>query len=65
MSIRHLPSVVLVALLSSITASGQTPGQLTDAPRLLAYSAPLLKGARQASMDMDAAVRIYLAGYIC
>ena len=65
MSIRHLSRIVLAALLAPITASGQTPGQLTDAPRMLAYSAPLLKGARQASMDMDSTGRIYLAGYIC
>ena len=32
---------------------------------MLAYSAPLLKGARQASMDMDSSGRIYLAGHIC
>ena len=65
MSIRHLSPVVVAVIASSITASGQAPGPLSDAPRVLVYSAPLLKVARQASMDMDSAGRIYLAGYIC
>ena len=64
MSIQHLSRIVLAALLAPITASGYRPA-LSDAPRMLAYSAPLLKGARQASMDMDSTGRIYLAGYIC
>jgi hypothetical protein len=62
---RRLHGVTLVLLLSSFSSSGQTQEPLADAPRLLAYSAPLIRGARQMGMAVDAAGRIYVAGYIC
>ena len=65
MSIWRPYSVVFLVLLSSGPSSWKAQEATPDAPRALAYSAPLLRGARAAAMDVDAAGRIYLAGYIC
>ena len=64
MSNRRPYSVVLILLLSS-TATWKAQEPTFEPPRALEYSAPLLKGARQTAMDVDASGRIYLGGYIC
>jgi hypothetical protein len=64
MSIRRPYCVILIVLLSS-SASWKAQGVMLDPPRALEYSAPLLRGARQTAMDVDASGRIYLAGQIC
>ena len=66
MSIRRPLFGLAVAILCSFNSSwhAQEPNS-GEAPRALAYSAPLLKGARQQAMEVDAAGRIYVAGYIC
>ena len=65
MGIRRPYSVVFILLLSSAASSWKAQEATLDPPRALEYSAPLLKGARQTAMDVDASGRIYLGGYIC
>jgi hypothetical protein len=65
MSVRRPYSVILLVLLFSATSSWNAQEAVPDAPRALEYSAPLLRGAWQTAMDVDASGRIYLAGYIC
>src|SRR6185503_7427040 len=64
MGIRR-PSCVVFLILISSTASWNAQEAMPDPPRALLYSAPLLTGARQSAMDVDASGRIYLGGYIC
>ena len=65
MSIRR-PSIALtVIVLCFVPASWHAQEADADPPRALAYSAPLLERAWQTAMDIDAAGRIYLAGYVC
>ena len=65
MGMRRPYGVMLVVLLSSASSHWQAQEPTIGPPRALAYSAPLLKGAWQTAMDVDAAGRIYLTGYIC
>ena len=65
MGIRRPHSVTLLVLVSSVTSSWHAQEATSDPPRALAYSAPVLRGARQMAMDVDAAGRMFLAGYIC
>src|SRR5688572_14149125 len=65
MNIRRPAGVAFLVLVSSAASSWKAQEAMPDAPRALVYSAPLLRGARQAAMDVDASGRIYLTGYIC
>lgn len=65
MGIRRPYSVVFLVLVASATSSWQAQEATSEPPRALAYSAPLLREARQTAMDVDAAGRMFLAGYIC
>jgi hypothetical protein len=65
MGIRRSAGVAFLVLLSSTASSWRAQEGLPDPPRALIYSAPLLTGARQTAMDVDALGRIYLTGYIC
>jgi hypothetical protein len=65
MGISRPYSVAFLVLVSSATSSWQAQEAASEPPRALAYSAPLLRGARQTAMDVDAAGRMFLAGYIC
>ena len=65
MNIRRPHTVVLILLLSSAASTWNAQEAALDPPRALEYSAPLLRGARQNAMDVDASGRIYLAGSIC
>ena len=65
MGIRRSAGVAVLVLISCAASSWKAQEAMTDPPRALAYSAPLLRGARQAGLDVDASGRIYIAGTIC
>jgi hypothetical protein len=65
MAIRRPTTVAFLVLIASSASSWRAQEAVPDSPRALVYSAPLLRGARLAAMDVDASGRIYLAGYIC
>jgi hypothetical protein len=65
MGTRRPYGVAFLVLLSCTASSWRAQEVMPDPPRALAYSAPLLRGAWQTAMDVDASGRIYLGGYIC